>query len=154
MIVGLVQKAYFFPDDKYIADSIPDLETLEIHTPQQLEDAVINLTDVIHNGIEECIPETEIRIKNNELPEFIRHLISEKNRLRRSYTRHRNRDTKRRINALQTTISEEITHWRASTWDEKLSQLKTQDNSLWDLTKAITRKPIKIPPLQIGRAHV
>ena len=83
---------------EFITDSIPDLETLEIHTPQQLEGSVVNLTEIIQNGIDHCIPETEIKISNRELPGYIRLLITAKNRLRRRYSRHRDRDTKRRIN--------------------------------------------------------
>ena len=51
---------------EYITDSIPDLDTIEIHTPQQLEDAVINLTEIIQNELTGAFQKrkSEFRIKS------------------------------------------------------------------------------------------
>jgi len=76
------------------------------------------------------------------LPQRIRLLIQEKNRVRRRFQRTRDPILGRLKNRLQSQVHEEISQLKQDRWTQKIQSLQTEDNSLWRLQKVL-RNPYK-----------
>ncbi|GFV22856.1 uncharacterized protein TNCV_4600211 [Trichonephila clavipes] len=54
---------------------------------------------------------------------------------------------KTELNRLQNAIKRKIYHYRQQAWEDNLSTLNAEDNSLWGIAKLSGRKPPRFPPL-------
>ncbi|GFX90991.1 uncharacterized protein TNCV_4091161 [Trichonephila clavipes] len=62
---------------------------------------------------------------------------------------------KTELNRLQNAIKRKIYHYRQQSWEDNLSTLNAEDNSLWGIAKAFRKKPspISAPRLPTGIAQ-
>ncbi|GFW47761.1 uncharacterized protein TNCV_2829491 [Trichonephila clavipes] len=79
------------------------------------------------------------------LPHRIRELIKIKNRFRKQW--QLNPLLKREVNSLQRQIKTQISEHRNNSWQNLLTNLHPEDNSLYNLQRKLVKKPTIIPPL-------
>ncbi|GFV60944.1 RNA-directed DNA polymerase from mobile element jockey [Trichonephila clavipes] len=124
------------------ADSIPELSS--DHNP--IDSQVSNLTDEIlnaHASASRPFYHTEQPYVQGELKE----LFKERNKARKTWQRTRHPQHKTELNRLQNAIKRKIYHYRQQAWEDNLSTLNAEDNSLWGIAKAFRKKTSPISAL-------
>ncbi|GFW81514.1 PRE_C2HC domain-containing protein [Trichonephila clavipes] len=117
------------------ADSIPELSS--DHNP--IDSQVSNLTDEIlnaHASASRPFYHTEQPYVQGELKE----LFKERNKARKTWQHTRHPQHKTELNRLQNAIKRKIYHYRQQAWEDNLSTLNAEDNSLWGIAKAFRKK--------------
>jgi Reverse transcriptase (RNA-dependent DNA polymerase)/Endonuclease-reverse transcriptase len=129
--------------------------TPSLKTPQAIDDAVKHLTSIIQESINSNVPLVNTN-KNtaHSLPENILALIKRRNKLRRVNRRIMSAGIQSTINKLREEINTKIKLHRNKTWDDKVSNLTTQDNSAWRVTRALTRQTTRIPALKVNDKYI
>ncbi|GFW47642.1 uncharacterized protein TNCV_2828351 [Trichonephila clavipes] len=77
----------------------------------------------------------------------LKELFKERNKARKTWQHTRQPQHKTELNRLQNAIKRKIYHYRQQAWEDNLSTLNAEDNSLWGISKAFKRKPLRFPPL-------
>jgi Reverse transcriptase (RNA-dependent DNA polymerase)/Endonuclease-reverse transcriptase len=132
---------------QYINQNI-NLNT-SINSIQSINEQITNLTKLIQIATSSSIPTKTVNtIYKYKLPSAILELINLKNRLYRQWRKHKISSLKTVVNSLILDIKNKINSHKNDTWEGKLKSLKTQDNSLWKLTKTLKNKNTGIPPLR------
>ncbi|GFX48474.1 uncharacterized protein TNCV_583741 [Trichonephila clavipes] len=124
------------------ADSIPELSS--DHNP--FDSQVSNLTDEIlnaHASASRPFYHTEQPYVQGELKE----LFKERNKARKTWQHTRHPQHKTVLNRLQNAIKRKIYHYRQQAWEDNLSTLNAEDNSLWGIAKAFRKKTSPISAL-------
>ena len=80
----------------------------------------------------------------NIISKEIKDKITKRNRLRKIINNNRNLDLKKEINQMNSEIKKQIKTDCNKNWDKKLEKASTKDNTLWRLTKNLTKKQTKI----------
>lgn len=115
------------------------------------------LTDLIVESIKKSkVKAQPMKVKPyHDLPANVIEAIRAKNKLRHEWQRKGNPHTKTRLNKMKIDVQTLLSKHTNETWSVKLKSLKTKDNSIWRMTKAILRIPQKVPPLhgQNGMAY-
>ena len=114
----------------------------------EIDGAIESFTKLITKAIEKAIPKQHIKSFNEPLPDEILEIINKRNRTRKLWQDTRASYLKTKLNNLNKKITKKIEEHKDNKWSEKLSKLKVQDNSLWKMTKCISKKrDSKIPRL-------
>lgn len=121
--------------------------TPNIVSTAHLDRETILLTNAIQTAMLEHSTQKTIDPNRDDLPDDIKTLIRQRNRLRRDYQRTLDQQIKRDYNALTRQIKDSIAQDRNNKWQRKLENLKTTDNSIWKLIKALKTKKSTIPTL-------
>ncbi|GFW28620.1 uncharacterized protein TNCV_2317681 [Trichonephila clavipes] len=74
----------------------------------------------------------------------LKELIKERNKARKTWQQTRHPQHKTELNRLQNAIKRKIYHYRQQAWEDNLSTLNAEDNSLWGIAKAFRKKPSPI----------
>ena len=130
----------------HINDKLPKNQTL--NSPQDVDRDVEFLTDTITEALEISCPPRINRVNKPPLPDRIKKLIDSRNNLRNEINKRPDPFKKSEVRSLQREIDYQIRVHETDTWTKKLSSLKIQDNSLWQMTKIFTRSRINIAPLK------
>jgi hypothetical protein len=78
-----------------------------------------------------------------------------KKRLRRQWQVMRDIVLKAVVNRLQRSVTYWLNEWRNKQWSETLEFLNREDQSLWKMTKTVTRVPHSLAPLaSAGRIQI
>ncbi|GFV55057.1 uncharacterized protein TNCV_3377311 [Trichonephila clavipes] len=107
---------------------------------------VSNLTDEIlnaHASASRPFYHTEQPYVQGELKE----LFKERNKARKTWQHTRHPQHKTELNRLQNAIKRKIYHYRQQAWEDNLSTLNAEDNSLWGIAKAFRKKTSPISAL-------
>ncbi|GFV96375.1 RNA-directed DNA polymerase from mobile element jockey [Trichonephila clavipes] len=124
------------------ADSIPELSS----DPNPIDSQVSNLTDEIlnaHASASRPFYHTEQPYVQGELKE----LFKERNKARKTWQHTRHPQHKTELYRLQNAIKRKIYHYRQQAWEDNLSTLNAEDNSLWGIAKAFRKKTSPISAL-------
>ncbi|GFX13648.1 probable RNA-directed DNA polymerase from transposon X-element [Trichonephila clavipes] len=116
-------------------------------TIDNLDQAVQNFSNIVSDAINTSTSTRVIKTTHLRLPINIRELIKTKNRFRKLWNNTRYPPYKREVNALTRQIRIEINEHKNRTYKNLLSTLNTEDNSLYNLHKIITKTHTVIPPL-------
>lgn len=132
-----------------------NLQNLEINnmlnTIEKIDQSVETITRIINEAIKQSTPTTKPFAQKNHLPDHIKSTIRLRDAARRRFQRTRSDSTRELYKQLTNQAKKEIREWKNQGWNNKLEQLKTTDNTLWRMTKALTkRKKYKMPPLVDG----
>lgn len=120
-----------------------------MNTTSLVDKNVSFLTRSIKDALEAAVPRTTHAPHKQELPPAILDLIRRKNSVRKCWQIHRNPADKRLFNALQREIHAEVENWRQKVWEDKLSKINVQDQSIWKLTKNFNKtNNFNIPTLR------
>ncbi|GFW77374.1 hypothetical protein TNCV_2497672 [Trichonephila clavipes] len=84
-------------------------------------------------------------------PPHIHQLIQLRNRLRKQYHRTLSPAHKTELNRTQQLAKNTLKQYSIHSWNQRLSALSTQDNSLWHSQKLFKNKRQAIPPLECYR---
>lgn len=119
-----------------------------LHNTHDIDTTVKNCTKIIHKALNKSVP-TIVCNKNKAkvLPTKIINLIKSRNRLRKKFQKTRNPQHKTLCNKLTHVIREEMIAHKNKTWQQKLENIKPSSNSIWQLTKSLTRTNSKIQTL-------
>ncbi|GFW81460.1 probable RNA-directed DNA polymerase from transposon X-element [Trichonephila clavipes] len=107
---------------------------------------VSNLTDEIlnaHASASRPFYHTEQPYVQGELKE----LFKERNKARKTWQHTRRPQHKTELNRIQNAIKRKIYHYRQQAWEDNLSTLNAEDNSLWGIAKAFRKKTSPISAL-------
>ncbi|GFU70440.1 uncharacterized protein TNCV_1669751 [Trichonephila clavipes] len=106
---------------------------------QQLTDEILNA----HASASRPFYHTEQPYVQGELKE----LFKERNKARKTWQHTRHPQHKTELNRLQNAIKRKIYHYRQQAWEDNLSTLNAEDNSLWGIAKAFRKKTSPISAL-------
>lgn len=114
---------------------------------EEIETSIKSLTDSLINAYNEATTTYERDDNYQKLPRDISELIRHKNYIRRMWQRNRNPIDKQNYNKLKREIREMCQKHKADTWNYKVENLCTSDNSIWKMAKCLrnkrdTNKPI------------
>ncbi|GFX37803.1 probable RNA-directed DNA polymerase from transposon X-element [Trichonephila clavipes] len=115
-------------------------------TVADIDSQVSNLTNEIlnaHASASRPFYHTEQPYVQGELKE----LIKERNKARKTWQQTRHPQHKTELNRLQNAIKRKIYHYRQQAWEDNLSTLNAEDNSLWGIAKAFRKKTSPISAL-------
>lgn len=113
----------------------------------EVDHCINQLSTIISQAYKNSTPTVKIR-SPEQLPSHIKQKIKIKNALRRKYQKTGNPALRTLQNKYTNLIKKEISDWTDQQWSNKLEKLKTGDNTIWRMTKSLTKsKKCKIPPL-------
>lgn len=139
-------KANWVKYRKFINENL-DLD-LPLLTQLDVERSVETLTSVIHNAAASSIPFVQTKQPVPCIPSHILDKISNKNRLRKLWHKTKCSAVKLQVNLLISEIRDELRTFRNESWQNRLRELSTKNNTLWNLTRSLKNKHTSIPPLQ------
>ncbi|GFT78442.1 uncharacterized protein TNCV_2834761 [Trichonephila clavipes] len=116
------------------------------NSTHEIDSQVSNLTDEIlnaHASASRPFYHTEQPYVQGELKE----LFKERNKARKTWQHTRHPQHKTELNRLQNAIKRKIYHYRQQAWEDNLSTLNAEDNSLWGIAKAFRKKTSPISAL-------
>lgn len=111
---------------------------------QELDSAIENLTEVIQSTIETVVPKIEIHSFGMvPLPDNLKHLIAEKNRLRRRWQRkrycHNDYHLRSEIKCLEKIIKDSIRIVHTEHWEKTLQNVKLDNHTFANIKKLTGR---------------
>ena len=125
------------------------LETEQIpENKDQIETSIAALIQIITEAIVKSTPLKDSSKRTEKLPDNILNLIHERNKLRTENNKRPTRQLKSAINEHRQKISALISAYRCKTWNNKVENLKIKDNTLYRMTKVLTKTRTQIPPLK------
>ncbi|GFT35244.1 probable RNA-directed DNA polymerase from transposon X-element [Trichonephila clavipes] len=116
------------------------------NSTQEIDSQVSNLTTEIlnvHSSAFRPFYHSEQPYVQGELKE----LIKDRNKARKTWQQSRHPQHKTELNRLQNIIKRKIYHYRQQAWEDNLSTLNAEDNSLWGIAKAFRKKTSPISAL-------
>jgi endonuclease/exonuclease/phosphatase (EEP) superfamily protein YafD len=127
-----------------------------LQTPQAIDEAVKQLTSIIQESIKNNVPLYNNSNNNTShtLPEDILELIKTRDKLRKVNRLKMDESIQSDLNQLREDINKKIREHQNETWNNKVKNLSTQDNSAWRVTKALTRPTARIPVLKHDNKHI
>ncbi|GFY28771.1 probable RNA-directed DNA polymerase from transposon X-element [Trichonephila clavipes] len=137
---------------KYAADCeiwcesrlVPRLRTGDHNTLETLEIAL-----TLEKSTHPCHASRPIENQHRSYtPPHLHQLIHHRNRLRKQYHRTAH---KTELNRAQQLVKNTLKQYSIDSWNQRLSALNTQDNSLWNTQKLFKNKRQAIPPLECDR---
>lgn len=132
----------------------PTIASTPITTADDLDEAVVDITAAIQAAIATSVPLSSPRRNDRfDLPPHILQLIQEKNRAKRRWQRSRTPDLRDAWQSLQRSLDALLHDFHVQRWDQAVGELEFDDNSIWQMTRRLLRKPIPSPPMQ-GKTHL
>ncbi|GFW02628.1 probable RNA-directed DNA polymerase from transposon X-element [Trichonephila clavipes] len=116
------------------------------NSTQEIDSQVSNLTTEIlnaHASASRPFYHTEQPFVQGELKE----LFKKRNKARKTWQQTRHPQHKTELNTLQNAIKIKIYHYRQQAWEDNLSTLNAEDNSLWGIAKDFRKKTSPISAL-------
>jgi hypothetical protein len=80
------------------------------------------------------------------MPAGIQNEICLKNRLRKRLQVTREPALRAEVNRLRRSVTRQLNEWRNDQWSATLESLDPEEQSLWRMTKRVTRVPTPFPP--------
>lgn len=124
---------------------------IPLKTEEDIEKAAFHTTNLIQKAAWMSTPSTKNRTQYQDFTLEIREMIKTKRRLRRQWHTSRNAHDKRALNNAQKELKRMLKEHENDTLQEKLKTLsphKTDDYSLWKITKSLKRPQEHMPPLR------
>ncbi|GFW43844.1 probable RNA-directed DNA polymerase from transposon X-element [Trichonephila clavipes] len=115
------------------------------NSTQEIDSQVNNLTSEIlkaHTSTSRPFNHSEPPYVQGELKE-----LKDRNKARKTWQQTRHPQHKTELNRLQNIIKRKIYHYRQQAWEDNLSTLNAEDNSLWGIAKDFRKKSTPISAL-------
>ena len=129
--------------------------TLIIETPQEIEEAIDDITEKIKVAMEQSKKRQKVRENDDTeklLPREIINKIRERNRAKKEYNSTRYPPTKTKVNRLNKDIQKEIQEYKILTWKKYINKVYEEQNNekIYKIPGQLIgkKKAIKIPPLK------
>lgn len=120
-----------------------------INSPGEVQDAATQLSDHILTAHVNASREIPSKMESYT-PSYMRELIKDKNRARKSWQRTRDPADKRLMRRLQNQIKTKFHNIIQNNWTDYLESLDPEDGSLFKMTKKCKRPFTRIPPLALN----
>lgn len=122
-------------------------------TKENIEDAVEEVINLIHEAAQIATPEIQHRDAQNivNYPRYIREKVLEKRRARKTWQLSRHKDDKKILNQRTSELNKLLKKIKDDNFQEHLSNLSPyadHDYSLWKATKYMKRPKQSIPPIK------
>lgn len=109
-------------------------------TPQQIDIAVHNVTILVNSAVDNIIPKIRIHGRDDiPIPDSLKHIIDEKNRLRRRWQRkryeHNEYQLKSEIKCLEKIIRDQLRIVHTEHWQKTLSDIKLDNHTFANIKK-------------------
>lgn len=125
----------------------------QIHSPDELDNAVADITSSINN----CIQEATLSVTTNRpranLPAHIRNLIRKKNKARKLWQSHRDPRLRRSLNALQRTIKSSLQEINNAAFVKYIAEAEAHPKSCWKVIRSLRNRKAHLPPLVVNDTH-
>ncbi|GLV46515.1 hypothetical protein CBL_20844 [Carabus blaptoides fortunei] len=118
-----------------------------IHTPENLEEEVEKFTNILQSALNKSQYSVNHSPQRTPITDTIKTLIKSKNRARRKWQRTLNPEDKRAANQLKEQVTQSLKEYREKSWQEKITTLSSEDNSVWKMSKTLRNTETKIPPI-------
>lgn len=123
--------------DQIYIDSISEIDT-----------EIQNVTKEINNAYEEATTVKVKTLNKFKLPSNIKDLIKIKNKVRKKYQKTLNPIYKTEYNRLNKQVKTLCQNHRMDSWNDKISSLCREDNSIWQFAKTVRNTKINNLPLK------
>lgn len=131
--------------ERYINIKIP------LKTPEQIDNAVSNLTKNIQQACWEATPNMGRKQITNRCPPALKEKIAEKRKIRKRWQNTRSPENKKHLNKLTkelTKLMAELRNEGIQNYLEQLTPTEATDYSLWKATKHLKRPQQMNPPIR------
>lgn len=122
----------------------------KIETAQELDGCVERFCTAVRACLDECTSSKRRPPPQYELPPEVHELISRKNRIRKIWQKYRNPADRESLTALAHQVREAVAKHRDAAWRDTVLSLTTEDNSLWQCTRRLTKTRQFTPALVDG----
>lgn len=132
-----------------LSSLLPPFSNLK--TPAEIDQGTLLFTNAITNSIDyssHSLTATRRGLTKYPLPEQLRNLISQKNKIRRLWAKHRLPHLKSALNHLTKLVRNALTMYQMESYKKYVSNLNPQDSSLWKATRRLLGQSTNIPPLK------
>ncbi|GBO07605.1 putative RNA-directed DNA polymerase from transposon X-element [Araneus ventricosus] len=128
-----------------ISRNIPGNPT--INSIRDIEEAIAKFECGINTAINLSSKTKSINTVHRKLPPFITNKITRRNNIRKRWQHTRYPPYKTAYNKLTEEIKNDIEIWDSNRWKELLQGLNTEDISLYNMARKLTKKYVIIPPI-------
>ncbi|GBO39415.1 RNA-directed DNA polymerase from mobile element jockey [Araneus ventricosus] len=128
-----------------ISRNIPGNPT--INSIRDIEEAIAKFECGINTAINLSSKTKSINTVHRKLPPFITNKITRRNNIRKRWQHTRYPPYKTACNKLSEEIKNDIEVWDNNRWKELLQGLNTEDISLFNMARKLTKKYVSIPPI-------
>lgn len=127
-------------------NSFTTLQSFSLDSSTAIDSSIVTFNKFIQDAAKNSIPLKKPYEFRYKFSQKVHELIKDRNFVRRHISRYP--ILKAEFNRLNREIKLEIKILNSKNWNEKLSSLKVNDNSLYSFTRSIKRKKVLIPPLK------
>ncbi|GBM39222.1 RNA-directed DNA polymerase from mobile element jockey [Araneus ventricosus] len=128
-----------------ISRNIPGNPT--INSIRDIEEAIAKFECGINTAINLSSKTKSINTVHRKLPPFITNKITRRNNIRKRWQHTRYPPYKTACNKLSEEIKNGVEIWDNNRWKELLQGLNTEDISLYNMARKLTKKYVSIPPI-------
>lgn len=123
-----------------------------ITTREDIENEIAQLQNAISEATAEATTTQPRKTCQKPLPPAIKDIIKAKNKAKKRYMRTFHPQDKTNLNYLTNEVKRLLQDYRNEQWNTFLTTLETEDQSLWNTTRALTKgaKRKNIPPVTDG----
>jgi hypothetical protein len=122
---------------------------LRMKSPEDIDDAVQHFTRVVQDAAWKSTPQSrQTETTTTDTPLYIRQLIAEKRRARRTWQRSRNAADQHIYNRLSRKLKKVLRDAQNNTFEHYITNLSANDNTLWKATRKLKRPQVHVPPLR------
>lgn len=121
---------------------------LRLKTPEEIEDAVQYLTELLQNAAWKATPIQDQKDNYTNIPLHIKELLLEKRRARRTWQRSRHPLDKTRLNRLTHRLHTAIQESRNESFEHYVKNMSPNDHSLWKATRKFKRPILQASPIR------
>lgn len=119
-----------------------------LHTNQEIDQEINTLTEEINKALQDCSKTIELENKRLIiLPVRIRQLIKDKRKAKKRAQRILHPDDVRNTTQLNNQVHAELRKYHNDLWNEKMTALNTEQDSVWKLAKRLKTNYNEVPPL-------
>ncbi|XP_035212928.1 uncharacterized protein LOC118186866 [Stegodyphus dumicola] len=119
----------------------------KLRTPDDIELAAKQLTMDIKSAYHSASRKIPRRQITNKLPNRIKNLIRDRNKLRKRFHLTCDPNTKKEMNRLSREIKKQIITHRKDLWDEKIESFNEPSSSFWSFVRRLKNKPTVNRPI-------
>lgn len=119
---------------------------------QAIDQSISNLTEKINDAIQGSVPINGY--KSSNLPFRIRQLITEKNRTRRMWNKHRNMYWKIKLKCAEKIVSHAISEFKNNKITKRLESIKPHDTKLFHETNKLIKQKVTVPPIKTSNGNI
>lgn len=122
---------------------------IRIKSTDELDEATQNFTNLIQQAAWHSTPAPTVNFNEiNNIPLYVRELVTEKRRARSRWHRTRNNEDRLNYNRLRRKLHNTLKNTKNSSFEHFITTLSPDDHTIWRATKKFKRPYTPIPPIR------